>query len=382
VHSAARPSTTFLPFVVLLPLIFLLIGIGVRFLAFRTAMPDADPLTYLDELCRWDCSWYVRIAREGYDTFPTPTRVSAGNWAFFPLYPVAVGFIAKLIALPTIVVASVVSMLTSYAAVLVAWPLFERNLRAYALYAAYLLAGPFSFYFASFFSETLFVLLTTWVFVALRRSAYLEAGFAIALLSATRIVGVFATLALVLQAALDYRRETGSWRGLIPAALQRPKLLLSIFIAPTGLFAYMAFLYWRIGDGMAFSHVQRAWGRQIGNPFAYYWDALTSFPDTGFWPTPAQWLALAISVGFVLVGVLAWRRQWAAALFALIAFALPLNAGTASMLRFVAGMAPVAVLAMQLLATWRWLTWLGFAILLAGCYFVTIAWMTGNVALV
>jgi hypothetical protein len=382
VQSAARPTTSSLLPVVMLPLAFLILGLVLRFLAFRTALPEVDPARYLDEVCRWDCSWYVRMAQEGYDPYPVPGRVNAGNWAFFPLYPMLVGLVAKLVPLPTIILASIMSMLLSYVAVLVAWPLFERNLRAYALYAAYLLAGPFSFYFTSFFSETLFVLLTTWVFVALRRSAYMEAAVATSLLSATRIVGVFATLALMLQAALDYRRETGSWRGLIPAVLQRPRLLLAIFIAPTGLFAYMAYLYWLVGDGLAFSHVQRAWAREIGNPLGYFWQALTSFPDAGFWPTPAQWLALAILTGFVMVGLLAWRRQWPAFLFAFIAFALPLFAGTASMLRFVAGMAPVTILAMQLLASRVWLSWLGFAVLLLGCYFVTIAWMTGNVALV
>ena len=380
-HQAARVKTTSTRLVVALPLVFLLLGVCLRFLAFRTALPESDPARFLHELCRWDCSWYVKIADRGYDPFPVPDRVNAGNWAFFPLYPLIVGLIAKLSPLETIVEASIVSMGFSCIAILLSWPLFDGNLRGYGLFAAYLLAGPFSFYFTSFFTETLFVLLTIWVFGALRRSSYLEAGLATALLSATRIVGVFATLALALKAALDYRQERGTWRGLFAQAMMRPKLLLAVFIAPTGLFAYMAYLYWLIGDGLAFSHVQRAWGREIGNPLYFFWRALTNFPQSGFWPTASQQIAAAILVGFVLVTVLAWRRQWPAFVFAFIAFALPLTAGTASMLRFVAGMAPVAILAAQLLGT-RKLHWLAHAILLVGCYFGTIAWIGGNVALV
>ena len=37
------------------------------------------PADYFDVLCRWDCEWYVRMAEEGYDRFPTANRSNAGN---------------------------------------------------------------------------------------------------------------------------------------------------------------------------------------------------------------------------------------------------------------------------------------------------------------
>ncbi len=366
----------------ILPLIFLVAGLALRFLAFRTAQPDADPAGFIQSMCRWDCGWYIKIAQTGYDPFPVPSRINAGNWAFFPFYPLLVGVVRTMLPFPTIVTATIMSLLTTYAAAVVAWPLFKRDLRAFTLYAAYLLAGPFSFYFTSFFSEPMFVLLTTLVFVMLARSDYVTAGLGTILLSATRIVGVFATLSIVLQAALDHRAATGSWRGLIPALLKRPNLLLAIFIAPLGLFAYMAFLNFYIGDGLAFQHVQRAWGRPFGNPIFFVWQGLNTWPGAGFWPTSSQWLAVAAITGFILTLVLAWRRQWAQALFAFIALTLPLFAGLASVIRFTAAMVPVTVLVMQLLASRRWLFALSLLAIIVLGYVIPLAWLGNNVALV
>src|SRR5688572_20316385 len=88
-------------FVLLLPLAFVLSGTLIRFLAFRYQLPDTGFAEYFQKLCRWDCTWYIRMAEEGYDRYPTPGRSNAGNWPFFPLYPMLVGIIVKVIPLPT-----------------------------------------------------------------------------------------------------------------------------------------------------------------------------------------------------------------------------------------------------------------------------------------
>lgn len=378
-HDTDRPTRL----VLLLPLLFVLTGTLIRFLAFRHAQPDIPWTDYFDALCRWDCGWYVTMAETGYDRFPVPNRVNAGNWAFFPLYPMLVGLIGKLLPLPTVVLASLLSMLFAYAAVVAAWPLLGRNIRAYTLYAAFILSGPLSMYFTTFLTEVMFVLLTTLAFRYLGRSNYLGAGAVAALLSATRIIGVFVSLSIGLQALLDWRRDTGSWKGWLGGLLGQPRLVLAIFISPLGFFVYMAFLTYWIGDGLAFSHVQRAWARQIGNPALYLWQGLNNWPATpGQLVTNSQILALSAVAGLGLTGVLAWRRQWPAALFALLAIVIPLAAGLASMLRFMAATAPLTITLMTLLARWRWLFAVSLGGLLVSAWFVTLAWLGGNVALV
>jgi len=381
------PSTDFrqdkaTALVLLLPLIFVLSGTLIRFLAFRYAEPDTDWMQYFDALCRWDCTWYVRMAETGYDTFPVPSRVSAGNWAFFPFYPILVGLIGKLIPLPTIVLASILSIATAYAAVVVAWPLLGKNIRAYTLYAAFMLSGPVSFYFTTFFTEVMYVLLTTLVFRFLGRSDYLGAGAAAALLSATRIVGVFASLSIGIKALMDYRQAKGTWSGVIGGLLGQPKLVLAIFISPLGFFTYVAFLNYWVGDGLAFSHTQRAWGRMIANPAIYLWEGLVNWSNGGALVSNSQILALAAVTGLIITGVLAWRKQWPAVIFCLFCIIIPLAAGLASMLRFMAGMAPITITAATLLGKNRWLFAISLLGLITGAWFVTLAWLGGNVALV
>jgi hypothetical protein len=368
--------------VLLLPLLFVVSGTLIRFLAFRYAQPDTAWMQYFDALCRWDCGWYVHMAESGYDTFPVPSRVSAGNWAFFPFYPILVGLIGKVIPLPTIVLASLVSIFTAYAAVVVAWPLLGRNIRAYALYAAFILSGPLSFYFTTFFTEVMFVLLTTLVFRFIGRSDYLGAAGAAALLSATRIVGVFASLAIGIKALMDYRASRGTWRGVIGGLLSRPQLVLAIFISPLGFFVYVAFLNYWIGDGLAFSHTQRAWGRMIDNPFTYLWEGLVNWPDNGALLSNSQILALAAVTGLVCTVILAIRRQWPAVVFCLFCILIPLAAGLASMLRFMAGMVPVTVTLATLLGRNRAVFAISLLGLIVSAWFVTLAWLGGNVALV
>lgn len=364
------------------PIGFAIVGLLLRYAAYANLIPNASIGDFPQALCRWDCGWYIGLADHGYDPFPVPKMINAGNWAFFPLYPFAVSALRWLTGLPIMVVATAFSIVLTAIAARATWPLLQNSLRAYVLLCAFLLAGPFSVYFTTFYTEVPFFLLTVAVFVALRRKAWLWAGVFAALLSATRIVGVFATLAIILQAYLDHRQRGGTVLGFVPATLARPDLLLAIFIAPLGLFAYMAYLHFHIGDALAFSHVQRAWGRATGNPLGYLWEALTNFSAQGWPPSVSQQLGVAWLVGFVLTVVLALRRQYAMALHCLICITLPLFAGMASMLRFVVGLAPLMVIAMTLLARWRPLFYLSLVVFGIGCFYGTQGWISGVLTLV
>jgi hypothetical protein len=354
----------------------------VRYLAYANTVGDASVAQFVDGLCRWDCGWYVRLSEEGYDPFPVPSMINAGNWAFFPLYPMLIGTLRAVTGLPTMMVATAASIVLSIAAARIAWSLLGRDMRAYALFCAFLLAGPFAIYFTTFYTEVLFLTLTICVFAALQRRDYLAAGIFAALVSGTRIVGVFIVLAIVLQAWLDHRERGGTLVGFVPAVLKRPDVLVAIFVAPLGLFAYMAYLHWHVGDALAFSHVQRAWGRATGNPLVYLWNALTNFPRDSWWPTVSQQLGAAWLVGIAMTVVMAARRHFPAALFCLVCLTLPLSAGLASMARFTVGLAPVTVTAMTLLSRSSALYYVGLGIILIGGYFGTVGWLTGVLTLV
>jgi len=364
-----------------MPAVFLVLGLALRYLAYASVDPQATLARFPDALCLWDCRWYVGLAENGYDPFPSPGMVNAGNWAFFPLFPVLVGLLRLAIPAPTILVATGASLVLAYGAVLAAWPLL-RDLRAYLLYAAFVLCGPFSIYFSTFYTEVLFVLLATAGFVALQQRNYLLAALCGALLSATRIVGVFFVLAILAQAFLDHRARGGRVLDFVPAVLRRADLVLAIFLAPLGLFLYMAFLHWHIGDALAFSHVQRAWAREVGNPLLYLWRGLTRFPAEGFVPTVSQQLALAAVTGLALTAILFWRRRVPAALFSLVCILVPLAAGLASMVRFMVAQPPLVLQLVELLGRSRIAIVLALAGFLVADYYFTIAWLGGYLTLV
>ena len=129
---------------------FAVLGLVLRYLAFAVTVKDASILTFAEGMCRWDCGWYVRLAETGYDPFPVPTMINAGNWAFFPLFPLLIGALRFVTGLPTMPLASAVSVALSIGASMLAYPLLGRNIRAFTLFAAFLLCGPFSIYFTTF----------------------------------------------------------------------------------------------------------------------------------------------------------------------------------------------------------------------------------------
>lgn len=365
-----------------IPAVFALVGLVLRYFAYAAAVDAPSLADFPTGLCRWDCSWYVYIAEHGYQPFPTPNMSAGGNWAFFPFAPIFVGLVRLLTGLPTMPLATGISIAMSYLTAIIAWPLLGRSLRAHTLFSAYLLAGPFSIYFTTFMTEAAFILLTTGTLVALERRAYIGAGLLAGLLSATRIVGVFMAIGILAQLVGDHVAAKKPLRSLVPDLVRRPDILLGLLLAPLGAFVYMAFLSWRMGDGLAFLHVQRAWARAYGNPLTFVWEALTSLPRQSWIPTAPEQLAAAVITGFVLTGVLLWRRQWAGGSFSLISLIVPLFAGMASTLRFTAALAPVVLLAIKLLAANRAVFAVALLAFLAADYLVTINWITGALSLV
>ena len=78
---------------ILIPLALAIAGLAIRYLAYAATVPDASIASFAQGMCRWDCSWYVKLSQTGYDPFPVPTMINAGNWAFFPLYPILVAIV-------------------------------------------------------------------------------------------------------------------------------------------------------------------------------------------------------------------------------------------------------------------------------------------------
>jgi hypothetical protein len=354
----------------------------------------ADPHhPVLDGLVRYDSWWYHNIVTQGYNAGDIATG-QQGNVAFFPLYPLLVALVSRLVG--NVFLAGVLVSNTAFLAALaygyaLARAEFDADTAARAVF--YLAAAPTALFFSAMYTESLYVLLVLATFYYARQRAWAAAALAGALAAATRNTGVLLVAFVVLEglhqqgmrvlppawtfAALrDYvRRALCGWPALLAAAF----VLL-------GLLSYMTYLGVMFGDPLAFIHVQATWGREVspggvGQLLSRTLAELQSGAPGAGWLNPvALFDVLATLVFAPLVVLVALQMRPAYAVYSGLTFLVPLLTGTtASMTRYVLMLLPCFLL----LAVWGRQQWVDrlivgvslpllayFAILFSHWYFV------------
>lgn len=315
-------------------------------------------------MCRMDCNWYVHAARHGYDRAPFGNaHGDAADWAFFPLYVLlmrgvsaatGLGFAAGGVAVSSLCFGAFLFVSTFYR--MRTRP--EGSVAGWMLFAA---CYPFGVYFSAPYTESLYLFLSAGALLALRKGDALGAGAWSALLSATRPTGIVMTPLIAWECA---RRE---WRAASPGGRDwrdtLARALPPVALAPLGLFGFMAFLYWRTGDALAFSHVQIAWDRAPGNPLVNLVDGFRAWDwanlrDLGR-PQSQSYCAAWAVLGFAAGAWLAWRRRYGEAFLCLAPLLMALGTGLYSMPRYLSGSAVFLFAAFDFLDSgwrrpWRW----------------------------
>jgi hypothetical protein len=321
---------------------------GVRFAAWAGLLVAARLALYAalagrdlpGRMCAWDCHWYVIVADHGYDAV---WRLRRGHWqpdwAFFPLLPWLMRGVAGATGLSAEAAGLVVSSLALWVFA-VAGAAYRRATRVGARswpWLLALLAWPFGVYFQAPYTESLFAALVCCCLLAAARGRPWLAAAASALLTATR------PNAVLVAAWLALRGLRAAWRG--PAALPA---LLPVALAPLGLVAFMALLWVRLGDPLAFVHAQGAWGHSLRNPAAVLADAVRPAASGGHLGLlyNAAWAALGLAVAAFTL----WRGRRVEAWLCGGTVCLALLSGTLwSMPRYVAGNPVVLFAAADLL---------------------------------
>ena len=230
----------------------------------------------------WDGEHYVTLALGGY--LNPPEDVSP---AFFPLYPLLVRFFAELFGGPI-----------SREALSVWGPLISLLFLPFALYFVYQVAlddwghrvargtvlalafFPTTFFLNAAYTESLFLALSAGSVWAVRvRKDLLLACVLAGLASATRNVGVFLIVPLAYEWINNLDRYR--WRGAY------------LLLVPSGLVAYMGYLWARFGDPILFYTAQEDWGREatgplvtVGRAWASAVEGAGRLLDTGLWTDP------------------------------------------------------------------------------------------------
>jgi len=335
--------------------------------------------------------WFTLIARDGYRATEAP--------AFFPLYPTlirAVGVTVRSYAAAGVIVSLVcaaVAMIVLYRMVAARY-----DSRAAAWTVAFLSLCPVSLFFQAVYAESLFLLLVVGSLALAERGHWALACAVAGLAALTRNTGVLLCVPLFL---LYAERRHWKLRG---EHLEWPQdvRLAWLGLVPAGLVAYMGFLWWRVGNPLAFSTAQLAWVRSFAWPFVTVWRgaegashairvAVAQWPLGSTWIGPGgdgQWMFSMVLVPFValvialILLVLAWRllpasyNAWALLVVLVPLFTPVRNIPLLSLPRFLLVAFPLS-LGLALLTARRPL--LRWTLVVASC--LLLAWLSASFAL-
>lgn len=263
-----------------------------------------------------DVNWYLTIVEHGYTQEEFNTTGNR-NWAFFPLHPILWRWASRLTGEYPLTGMALAALLF-----LLALVLLHKTTLAYGWddgvadrTVFYLAVFPVSYFFSLPLTESLFLLLSVGSFYAARREQWWLAAICGALASATRVTGVLLLPALILVYWQTYRR------------IWPPTNYLVLFLVPSGLFAFMCYLYTITGNAFAFKDVLVTWGRR---PAFFLMTLIDYVRDPFLIASPwdfrlVNFLAalLALICGLVL---LKWR-VWAMAFYALTSSFVALSSG-------------------------------------------------------
>ncbi len=252
----SRSASRTMALVILAAVIACAASAGLGAWRFHHRNPQA-PVVRLDEYVvmgwvGWDSSWYMRIARDGYQY--TPGEQS--SVAFFPLYPLAIRAVEALG--PNVYQAGVlVTLLCGPLALLLfaRWARFRVE-EPIALQAGLLIAlYPFTFFlYGVMYSDALFLLLVVGAFILLEKGHLVPAVLLGAAATAARPVAPALVLGLLVR-RLEWKRERGErW-----SAFDFLPILSAL-----GFVLYILYLGRQFGAPFAFVENQSAWGQVPG----------------------------------------------------------------------------------------------------------------------
>lgn len=197
---------------------------------------------------------YLSIAVKGYSQWEWPdVRV------FLPLYPMMVRLSSFNLAVTPVVAGLALSGLCLLGAIAVFIKLLRQDkigenriLRIITL----MLVFPTSFYFLSFYTESLFLLLILSTFYFLNKKNFVMASLLTLLATATRITGLALLLPLAVEAYSHYKKSG--------------KIAWPILVSPAGFALYAVYIQLYHGGAASIIASQKNWNKPIGLLGPYY----------------------------------------------------------------------------------------------------------------
>lgn len=294
----------------------------------------ADVSSFTDLITQWDSGWYTKIINSGYQEHPSTNMAVRGqaNWAFFPLYPTLVWIVKTTVgvsaALAGLIVSNILRGVAAYYSYL--YVAETRNRQTAITVVILLLLGPYSFYFATLYTESLYVALVAAGFYNLHHRNWVACGIVAALLSATRPTGTLFGIAILMTMFAGMTLTRHGVYDRVKEIVMDEERVLALCLVPLGIAIYMVYLYIHVGDALAFLHVQRAWGRSFGLPIITLIEAWQG-------STEEQILALSGVGSIAVFGYLFYQRRYVETVFGLLSILIPLASSVDSIPRYAVG---------------------------------------------
>ncbi len=283
---------------------------------------------YLWAWVNFDGEHYLSIAYQGY--------LSLTHF-YFPAYSLITKFIAGLFNqnFITIVISGLlVSNISFLVALIGLWKLIRLDYKKKiaSLVILLLLVFPTSFYFGSFYTESLFLALVVWSFYFARKQKWLLAGILGAVLTATRVVGIALVPALIVEVWLQKRKNK-------KLGLLWP--IVGILLVPLGLFAYMYYLKITTGDPLEFFHSVSIFGQQRSQSlillpqvfYRYFFKVLPNLNYDYFPIVFTTFLEIVAAIVFLVLAVVSFfKLRLTYAFYLAVGYLIPTLSGSFSSL--------------------------------------------------
>ncbi len=324
-----------------------------------------QPMATIDDFTNvwnvWDGRLYVDIARDGYSASPLNEQGMA-NYAFFPLYPLLISLVASVIGNYAIAGLIVSNIFLIVACIYIyRYVSLDNDADPGTAKRAvkYLILFPLAFLFSAVLTESLFVALSIACLYYARRGNWLIAGLIGFLVPLTRLPG----MAIMVPLAYEYLRQHLKWptESKLPdiRGALKPELLV-LLLPPLGLGCWAVYNHYLTGDLLGFIRIQSTWGGRFVLPPVEL--LLRLVPGNAYIFTGA-----IFTVAALVIMILFYKKiDFGCWMFGMMLICIPLFSAQScySMLRYLAVIFPLCIIAAKVAKDRRVDTWLTVTLIL------------------
>lgn len=309
-------------------MLFIFLLIAFKYLPLQNNFLGGGRQNYLASPWLWswvnfDGEHYLSIAQMGYQPL---------TYFFFPIFPILCGFVGRMIGGNFASLAAgglLVSNISFLVALIGVWKITEMDFgkRVARLAVLLLLFFPTSYYFGSYYTESVFLVLAVWAYYFIRKDKWIWGGVAGGISTAARIIGV----ALFPSFAWEFLKSKKKTFFKIVAT----------FLVPAGILVYMYYLYVKTGDPLNFLNTVSIFGAQRSSNFVllpqvfyrYFFKILPSLNYSYFPLVFTTYLELFSSIIFLTLSIFSfWKLRGGYAIYLLLGYLIPTLSGSFSSL--------------------------------------------------